>query len=290
MAGVASIKPISETDVRHARIMIHGDAGIGKTTLAASAPNCLILANNSEQGVGPARRGIKADQWVVRDYTDMEEAMDWLKHSRENKYDWIIWDNASLFQEQGMLMIMDDLVAANPSRNLYIPDKPQYLLSQQRMYRIMTDLDGLPMNVIVVAHSMLMETQDEEGKDVEKIVPMFQGGKGVFSEKLCGMVSSIWYLHMKRMRKDGEPIDVRYLTVERGGLGLVHVKDGYGVGNMPEPTMPKLISKMSLPEGRTGTPRKASAAKKTAGARKAPAKKAVAKKAAPAKKAAAGRR
>lgn len=293
MGGVvSSIKPVQNTDAQYARFLFHGEAGIGKTVLASSAPNSLMLFNNSEQGAGAARNGSDADSVVVRDYTDMDEILEWLEHSRDNKYDWISWDNSSLFQDQGMQEIMDDVVMAKPSRNLFIPDKPEYLMSQQRMYRIMTRLNALPANLIVVAHSMEMDTEDENGKGIIKIVPMYQGGQGAFSEKMAGMVSTVGYLHFKEVMVSGEKQNVRYLTMERGGLGRVSVKDGYGIGNVPMPTMPKLLEKMKIPDNKASRPaRKAVGAKKVAGAKKAPAKKAagVTKKA-PAKKALAAKK
>lgn len=277
--AVANIKPIQDEE-QYARILIHGESGIGKTTLAATSPKCLMLFNDVDQGRAAAHAGTKADRWVVQDYQDLTEAIEFLKHEKHD-YEWVWLDNASIFQDQGMQMIMADVVMAKPHRSLWVPDKAEYMLSQQRLYYALTELKELPMNLGLCAHSMDMETTDDEGSDIIKVMPLFQGGRGAFSEKICGMFSVVGYYRLAKVKVPGttDMTEVRQLLTNK--VGRIYAKDRYGlIGNMQQPTMPKIIAKIGgtppPPARKAGVAKKAPAAKKAAVAKKAPAAKKVA--------------
>lgn len=276
----ADIKPIQDEE-QYARILIHGESGIGKTTLAAQSPKCLMLFNDVDQGRAAAAAGTKSDRWVVQDYQDLTEAIEYLRHENHG-YEWVWLDNASIFQDQGMQMIMADVVAAKPHRSLWVPDKAEYMLSQQRLYYALTELKSLSLNLGIIAHSMDMDTEDDDGHEVVKIMPLFQGGRGAFSEKVCGMMSVVGYYRLTKVKSGNDLVEVRQLVTNK--VGRIYAKDRYGkIGNMQSPSMEKIISKIG---GTPPPPKRTTGVAKKAAATKAPAKKLAAKKAAPVKKAA----
>lgn len=271
-----AIIPIQEDEDQYVRILIHGESGIGKTTLAAQSPKCLMLFNDADQGMSAAHAGTKADRWVVQDYQDLAEAVEYLQ-SGLHDYEWVWLDNASIFQDQGMQQIMEETVLAKPHRNVFVPDKPEYMISQQRLSYAIRDLKSLPMNVGIITHSMDMETTDDDGRDQVKVMPMFQGGRGAFSEKVCGMMGIVGYYRIAEVKdKDGNKVEVRQLVFNK--RGRIYAKDRYGsLPDMQNPSMAKILDNIKIK------------APKKSVAKKAPAKKVAAKKGAAKKKAPARR-
>lgn len=262
MAVPTAIMPIVEDDQQYARILIHGDSGVGKTTLACSSPKCLMLFNDADEGRFPGSQGTDAKRWVVKDYNDLTEAVDYLKHGQHD-FEWAWLDNGSIFQDQGMAQIMADLVASKPHRSLWIPDKAEFYLNQQRLSFLIRELKALPMNVGVIANSMV--TEDEEGR--QTIMPLFQGGQGAFSNKICGMMGVVGHMEVRRMKSGESTTEVRVLSTTK--TGKVYAKDRYGkIGTMQNPTMPKILSKIEVPPPVKRVAKKAPA-RKVAAAKKA---------------------
>lgn len=216
-----------------------GPPGSGKSKLLSTAPNLLVLASNKDETI--PMRGSGAEVWVVHDYNDLTEAVDYIRHEGIRTYEWVGFDNATLFQDQGMEMIMADLVMKKPHRNKYIPDKAEYMLNQQMMGGLVRSLVQLPINFCMTAH--VMQVQDEEGEDL--MLPAFQGGTFLFSQKMCGYMNLVTY--MRVARRDKKLTRVLYTS----NTGKVQAKDRFEVFAPKEfdLTVPKIIEKIG-PLGR----------------------------------------
>jgi hypothetical protein len=287
MARPSAIVPVNQ-ERRWIRWMNYGEPGCGKSALAGTAPKCLILASDAEEPTSAAMMGSTADMWVVFDYNDLTEAVEYVRHDAiGDGYEFVWLDNGTLFQEQGMDHIMADLVADNPHRNPWVPDKPQYLLNQNKLGDLIRKLKAVPIHIGITAHVMRIESADGD----QVALPLFQGGRGEYSQKICGYMNMVTYMRGRQL-KGGKFQTILY-TSKRS---VFYAKDRYNAfgGRIVDPTIPEMMEviKKKLPSLGKREPVKTSrtTAKKAPAKKAAVAKKAPAKKAAPTKKAAAAKK
>ena len=268
MTRPSAIQPVRAGN-KHVNFMIYGEPGAGKSVLAGTSEKALILASNADEVTSAATWGSKADVWVLNDYDDLTEAYEYVRHEGVRDYDWCWLDNGTLFQEQGMDQIMLDLVAAKPHRNQWVPDQAEYLVNQNHLGWFIRNFVALPIHFGVTAHVMRITNEDGE----PECWPMFQGGQGQLSQKLCGYFGVVGYLTV--VHEKDKP-SRRLLYTEKHSI--YEAKDRYGalppaINNATIPAIMAAIKK-KLPEATLGggrpAPLKAAAkklpAKKVAGA------------------------
>lgn len=232
MSKPKGIIPISKLQGKM-NIILYGEPGTGKSVIVGTSPKCLILANDCDEPISPAVQGSEAEVWVMQDYNDLSEAYEYLRHNPTD-YDWVWLDNCTLFQEQGMDQIMEDLVAAKPHRNRYIPDMHEYLLNQNRLGVWIRDMKGLPFNFGLTMHTMRIEDQ-ETGEMT--YLPLLQGKQGEYSQKICGYMNVVGYV-TRRKGKD----DKYHTIVETNKNKKFYAKDRFDAlgGRLVDPTIPKM--------------------------------------------------
>jgi hypothetical protein len=241
-----AIRPVADTsDLRFVRMMVYGEPGVGKSRFAGTGgPKTLILANRADETISAAVSGSQADQWVINDYDDLSAAYDWIRfeNTGDNAYKFVWIDNLTLFQEQGMDQIMDDVVAARSHRSIYKPDKPEFGESQNRLGRTLREFTLLPIHLGLACH--MDKYEDVDGNEV--FMPMLQGGQGRFSSKICGYMNVVGYMEVLR---DG----TRRMHFEK--TKSHHAKDRYDAtpkGRMDDPTIPKYMGLVKKKFPQTG--------------------------------------
>lgn len=194
----------------HPNILLFSKPGTGKTTWACSDDKILVL-NCEDSGVISAKRskslGNHVKQWKIKTFDDFIKAVDWLKTYAEEKgslpFNWVVVDTISTLQDrQLMRYIMDKMLEKKPSRNAYIPDKPEYLENQLTLVQKIKELNDLPVGVIHLAH--VMQQADPEGN--EFYYPQIQGGKYKVAQQILAMMTSFGYMYVKTRTKDGKPV------------------------------------------------------------------------------------
>lgn len=240
---------IKVRDKAHVNMMLYGEPGVGKSVFAGTAPNALILANNPDETVSMVDSD--ADVWHVPDYHALSDAVEYVWHEGHSDYEWVWFDNGSLFQEQGMDQIMDDAVAAKPHLNRWIPDRPQYLTNQNRLGLMIRRLTMAPINFGMTAH--VQRVEDDDGRTI--LLPAFQGGQGLFAQRLCGYMNVVGYMKAVSSKDGGEK---RYIYTRK--TAKFQAKDRFRALEPKEEglTVPILMQKI----GSKGTP--PSRAKRTA--------------------------
>lgn len=186
-------------------MIVYGDPGAGKTVLASTSPNALLL--DADDGLDSAiAMGSDAHAWECRDYHDLTEAYEYLRHE-DHDYDWVWLDSGTIFQERALHdQIMADVVAAKPHRNEFVPDVQEYLINQNHLAKLMRHFVGMPINFGVTAYAAPIDI----GEDDTVFMPMFQGKKGEYATKLCGLFNVIGYLGV--IKKDDGGFQNRLLT------------------------------------------------------------------------------
>ena len=205
-------QPVSKRDT-YINMIVYGDPGAGKTALAASSPNGLIL--DADLGVeAAASLGRDVDSHVCEDYNDLTEAYNYFRSGPGcDEYDWVWLDSGTIFQEKALHdQIMVDLVAQQPHRNEFVPDMREYLINQNHLSKLIRHFCGLPINFGVTAYAEAYDI----GEDVKVFMPMFQGGKGTYSTKICGYVNVIAYLGTQKAKEKDGGFQNRLLTRRAG--------------------------------------------------------------------------
>lgn len=221
------------TDLRAGiNMMIYGDNGVGKTPLIATSPDCIILNADPQYAVMSARAaGSSAKVWTIRDWDDADEAHEYFRHSK-HPFRWIWCDSISGLQEGGLEFIMENLVAAKPHRDRYVPDMKEYLQNMNRLRTWVRYMSSLPVNFGLTGHPFRWELEDS---DEAQVWPWVQG-KGM-PASICGFMNVIGYLRIVK-KKDAEPRQVLYTRK----LPKYYARDRFGAlpPAMENPTIPEI--------------------------------------------------
>jgi hypothetical protein len=194
-------------------ILIFSKPKAGKTVWACSDDkvfliNCEVngeVSANSDR-VPEEFKSKSRKQWKVRKYEDFEACLEWLKSLADAgpmPFNWVVLDTITTLQDRQMMRYcLDKMLKKKPDRNKYVPDKPEYLETQQMIVQKVKELCDLPVGVIITAH--LMEQEDPEGNSF--YYPKIQGGKFVTAQAILSFVTSYGYMYVKTRKKDGKPV------------------------------------------------------------------------------------
>lgn len=240
------IRPTSEGGL--IRWLNYGLPGVGKSKLigtSAAVKPVLVLASSEDETVSISSD--KVFMWHTPNVSDLTDALEELRHGLATKYSWIWLDNGTLLQDQNMDWIMANLVAAKPHRSVYKPDKAEFGENQNMMGLFVRNFVNLPTNVGITAH--VMESTDLNDKPT--YLPMFQGGKGAFSQKICGYMNVVTYMDVVQKEK----LSIRRLHFQK--TGKIYAKDRWGVfgDRMTDPTIAKMEAILAKRKSKGSTPR-----------------------------------
>ena len=191
------IRPVIETD-KFLKLLLYADAGIGKTTLAATATQNKAMEKtlvvNIEGGMlSIADSGAMAtDQ--IKDIPDVEELM-WALSSRQKgfeHYNTVILDSGTELQT----LDLENIAAAGRKKKPREMDEihlEDYGKSTQRLKRIFRHFRDLPMNVIITALvKRIMPPMSSQSREPIKVLPQFTAKLG---DSLAGYMDAVWYMY-----------------------------------------------------------------------------------------------
>lgn len=236
MARPKAIQPISRQE-NFINMILHGEPGVGKSVFAGSSPRALILTHDPDEMSSPAEWGSKADVWPVTNLKDLDDSYEYMRHEGVDDYEWVWIDNGTLLQELCMDRVMEDLVAEKPHRNRWVPDMHEYLVVQNQLSTYIRYFKSLPIHFGVTAHTMRAE--DEDGKIT--YIPMFQGGQGALSQKLCGYMGVVGYMYVVRKREGDKTVESRRINVSKRSKFYAKSRFKGLQGEMTDPTIPKMM-------------------------------------------------
>jgi hypothetical protein len=187
----------------HAKFLLFGKSGAGKTRLGATAPNPIVLLTEAN-GLATLRRA-NPDAGVIEAYAPTKYG---LSTSYEVVAQFMVAAHAGEFAAAGYRTVVVDsgTEVQRILRDQILREKGQlqnagYQFTQQdwgmlteRMRRFARSVRDLPYHVVFLALSQ--EKQDEDG--VEHVAPSFEGQK--LPNEIAQFFSAVGYVYKKRAK------------------------------------------------------------------------------------------
>lgn len=224
-----------EDDDDYVNLLVYGKSGAGKTVFGGSA-RVLFIAPEDDGTLSAKRQGSKGDKWPVKGWDDVQEAYGYLYDNIEEvreKYDWIVIDSLTEFQQMLLRKILENVVSENPNRDLDIPAIQDHQKWQNMFKRMVKAFNALEINVLYTA--LVRAETDEEGEDF--LTPDLQGKGYQMSQTISSYMTSYGCLQVQRKQnpeydKETNPKVPRSISVRRitwQDIKTIQGKDRTGV-------------------------------------------------------------
>jgi hypothetical protein len=242
------VKPRKLQRGKGSSVLVFGMPGAGKTRLAATSPNGLIIRPPADQVTSVDFKNTCMEM-VVSDWAEMNEAKEYVFTEGWQQHDWVWLDSISLFQDYGLEDVLEDAIRRKPDRAVvkggirvveFGPDKGEYRTNMDRVAKFVRDMQALAdegkIHFGVTAHPF---DWYNPVKEEDMWAPWIQGKNMV--TKICGYMNLVAYL--ERVERKGKPDQTLLLSNAKG----FHGKDQIGLPEMKsgrkgivDPTIPKL--------------------------------------------------
>lgn len=228
------IRPASKLPKRY-RSLFFGRSGSGKTRLASSAPNVLLIDVN-EEGTDSVRNDYDPHVIQVKFWQEINDVFWYLQEGNHSYDTWAI-DGLTGLQDLCMKFVLGDEAARDASRDPDMPSRAVYLKVSELMKTQITNYRNLPMNGIFTALERKLTTgEDDDESDVEIFYgPALMPSIASAAERAVGMIgylqSRMVVVKSKRGGKSKRKPQTRlmigpserYLTKDRYGLQVPYI-------------------------------------------------------------------
>jgi len=197
-------------------LLIYGDSGVGKTTLAGSADACPALRPAIVVDFEGGTQSLVAsypdvNQVRVTTWKEMQAIYDELRMSETHGYSTVILDSLTEIQKFNMYEIMLELIAVHPERDEDVPSMREWGRNLEQMRKFVRAFRDLPMNSIFTA----LAKQDKN--DRTGVVTVLPSLSGKLAQEVAAFLDIVGYYYIKPVIQEegGEALDTRLLLVSK---------------------------------------------------------------------------
>lgn len=226
------------------RVLIYGRSGKGKTRVAATAPNVLIIDVN-DQGTDSVRRDIDPNVFQAVTWSDVIDIY-WYLQAGDHEFESFAVDGITAMQALCMKFVLGDEAARDASRDPDMPSRPIYNKVTELMRTQITNFRNLPMNAIFTALTRT-RTGAQEDDDDDFGTFISPGCSPAIADHLEASVGLIGHLTSKEVQVKVKGTKERRMVVRRqlfvGPSERYLTKDRYGVfpPYIVQPNLSKMI-------------------------------------------------
>jgi GTPase SAR1 family protein len=168
------------------KLLVTGEPDAGKTTFAGTAPNNLFI--DTEDGTTsllnhPEILGANSKRYPYKSFEGLEILVRYLQEGNP-AFDWVqvvTLDSATNLHKRGLREVVERDWKRSPSTvNRYKAETDHHTENNERMRRLVDDFKNLDRDIILLAHSRIVEPKNKDAKTFPD-----------FSEKLANAIMSL---------------------------------------------------------------------------------------------------
>lgn len=175
------------------RLVVYGDPGVGKTTLALDFPRPFVIDTDG---------GLEGDSVAGRTdivsaspegYRDLESLLFWLKKNTE-RFDTIVFDSLDGLIRLLLNEIVDQGKGKAQAKSSYIlevvPEQAEYLANQRQVERILSDFRRLGKHIVVTSAVRQREGAKRQVEAAPKLQHIINGWAAIMGELVVVRLSA----------------------------------------------------------------------------------------------------
>ena len=215
-----------KTGHTHAKILIWGNSGSGKSWLSATAPKPLVILTEANGAVSIGHSNKNADIVVIDNANDLRQIAAMAKSGKLSEYKTLVFDSLTECQK----LFKDEIVGNRDQLKIQ-----EWGLLANRMLKFIRLIRDLPFHIVCTA--LADKNTDDQGGILNNL-PQFEGKKT--ANEIMQYFSAVGYLFGANEIVDEENVLTRKLMFEPTNKWFV--KPCYPLTNMQDPNMTDIIN------------------------------------------------
>lgn len=221
-------------------LLVYGDSGTGKTTLAGSADECPELrpavvidfegGTESLVTVYPNVETVRVSTWP-----EMQKVYDELRLSKTHGFSTVILDSLTEIQKFNMYTIMEDLMEKRPDLDPDVPSMREWGKNLEQMRKFVRAFRDLPMNTIFTA------LKKEDKNEKTGMVTTLPSLSGKLAGEVAAFLDIVAYYYTKSVQTDEGMVEKRLLLTSKTETIVAKDRTRSLPMIIEEPTMQKIF-------------------------------------------------